>query len=134
MKKFFIKTLVLAFILAPSITLAQVNYNIVNNNQSNVSCLNIDVNSIQALFSLFGCILTKSVWPVLLALSVIVFVIGVIKYISNADDESKRTEGRNFMIYGIIALFVMVSVWGLVAIIQGTFGLSTGPVIPQLPQ
>ena len=73
-----------------------------------------------------------SLWPLLISLAVIVFVIGVIKYIAGADDSAKRTEGRNFMIYGLVALFVMVSVWGLVGVLQGTFGLGNSPVIPQL--
>ena len=30
------------------------------------------------------------------------------------------------MIWGISALFVIVSIWGLVGILQGTFGVSGG--------
>ena len=39
------------------------------------------------------------------------------------------------MIYGIIALFVMVSVWGLVNVLSGTFGFTKteAPTLPGLP-
>lgn len=37
------------------------------------------------------------------------------------------------MIWGIIALTVMVSVWGLVAILGNTFNINTG-FIPQVKQ
>ena len=36
------------------------------------------------------------------------------------------------MIWGIVALAVMLSVWGLVGILGSTFGLGTGSVLPQV--
>jgi hypothetical protein len=36
------------------------------------------------------------------------------------------------MFWGIIAFFVMVSIWGLVALLRDTFGVNN--VIPQLQQ
>ncbi|MDP3902287.1 MAG: pilin [bacterium] len=59
----------------------------------------------------------------LIAIAVLVFIIGVLKYIARGDDEEERKKGRNLMIYGIISLFVMVSVWGLVNILAETFQL-----------
>jgi hypothetical protein len=60
------------------------------------------------------------------------FIWGVIKFfIINADEEAKREQGKQFMIWGIIALAVMLSVWGLVGILSNTFGLS-GSVLPQV--
>ncbi|MEK7552959.1 MAG: pilin [Patescibacteria group bacterium] len=58
---------------------------------------------------------------ILLALSIVYFLIGVFKYIQSAGDEGKRKEGVTMMIYGIIGLFVFVSVWGLVSLLTGTF-------------
>ncbi|MEZ4103334.1 MAG: hypothetical protein R3B55_02110 [Candidatus Paceibacterota bacterium] len=86
------------------------------------------------MFDKVVCILKYSLWPLLISIAVIVFIIGVIKYIAGADEEAKRTEGRNFMIYGLIALFVMISVWGLVGVIQGTFGNKASTFIPQLQE
>ena len=91
-----------------------------------------EINNAMAVLNLLGCIITKSVIPLLVLLSVVVFIFGVVKYIGNAGDSKNREEGRNFMIYGIVALFVMVSVWGFVSILQGTFGLSNSVLIPQL--
>jgi hypothetical protein len=90
------------------------------------------VQNISEVIGLASCILSSAIIPLLVTLSVIVFIIGILKYIAGADEAAKREEGRNFMIYGIIALFVMVSIWGLVGIIQGTFNLPTIPLIPQV--
>ena len=80
------------------------------------------VNSIEDLIFVVGDILLRIV-PVLIGIAVVFFLIGVIRYITAGEDEEKRTAGRNMMIYGIIGLFVMISVWGLVNILKGTFRL-----------
>lgn len=107
-----------------------VNYN-TNNNTNGCSS---DIESIADIFDLAVCILRKSVWPLLISISVIVFIIGVIKYVSKGDDSSAREEGRNFIIYGLVGLFVIVSVWGLVGVLQGTFGIGNSTFIPQLQE
>ncbi len=91
-----------------------------------------EITSIALVFHLFGCILSSAVIPLLITLSVVMFIVGVLKYLTKADEVKEREEGRKFMIYGIVALFVMVSIWGLVGIIQGTFGVGTNVLIPQL--
>ena len=65
---------------------------------------------------------------VLIGAAVVLFLFGVVKYISSGGDEEKRKEGKNLVVYGIIGLFVMVSVWGLVNILAGTFTLESGTV------
>jgi len=57
----------------------------------------------------------------LVALALVFFMWGVAKYILHAGDENKRAEGIKMMTYGIIGLFVIVSVWGLIRILQDTF-------------
>lgn len=93
---------------------------------------NDNVENIYDVFMLFICIIRKSLVPLLITLSIVIFIWGVVNYIRKGEEAAEREEGRKFMLYGIIALFVMVSMWGLVAIIQGTFGLGTDTLIPQL--
>ena len=59
--------------------------------------------------------------PAMMVLATVLFLWGVITYLTNADNEDARTKGRTFMIYGIIGLFVMVSVWGLVQVVYKSF-------------
>ncbi len=60
--------------------------------------------------------------PLLVGLAVLLFLYGVLTF-TFSDGGTKKEEGKQYMIWGIIGLFVMVSVWGLVAILQGTFKL-----------
>ena len=81
------------------------------------------------LFNYATCTINSAVIPLLMSLAVVSFIWGVIQYVINSDDENKKSKGRDFMIWGILALTVMVSIWGLVAILGNTFGINN--VIPQ---
>ena len=76
------------------------------------------------------CFLEQSIVPFLFALALCVFIYGMAKFIGT-QDSGEREQGKQFMLWGIIALAVMFSVWGLVAILGNTFGVNN--VIPQLP-
>lgn len=67
----------------------------------------------------------------LMALGVVYFMWGVAEFIRNAESPDKRKEGQMKMLYGIIGLAVMGSMWGLVAILTNTFGF--GSALPLLP-
>ena len=72
--------------------------------------------------------------PVLMAVSFIVFLYGVYKYfILGGADESAHSEGRTFIIYGVIGFVVILSVWSLVTILTQTLGLSPGGHAPSVP-
>ena len=51
----------------------------------------------------------------------------------HADEEAKRAQGKQYMIWGIIALAVMLSIWGLVGVLKNTFGINVGQsILPQV--
>ncbi|MFC1802245.1 hypothetical protein ACFLY7_02280, partial [Patescibacteria group bacterium] len=68
-----------------------------------------------------------AVIPLIVVLAVLFFFWGLVKFMMNAGEE--KEEGRHIMIWGIIAIFVMVSFWGFVAVLQTTFGVKT-PTVP----
>ena len=78
------------------------------------------------LINFFTDLIYKSVVPLLVALAVVYFIWGLITFIKNADSEPEREKGRSRMIWGVIALFVIVAVWGLVGVLANTFGVRVG--------
>jgi len=65
-----------------------------------------------------------------ITLAIVIFFWGMIKYISEAGE--KKQEGLQIMFYGVIAIFVMVSIWGIIRLLQNTLKVgSTDPVIPK---
>ena len=79
------------------------------------------------VFSILGTIsnIFKVLIPILITLATVWFIWGVIEYVVGGDEEAKK-KGKDKMIYGIIGLVVIVSVWGIVALLTNTFGVQTG--------
>ena len=71
--------------------------------------------------------------PVIIGLGLLAFLWGVLKFLFAKDDD-KKTAGRKFMLWGIVALFVMVSVWGLVEILSDTIFTETRDTAPSIPR
>ena len=74
-----------------------------------------------------------SIIPVVLVLAILFFFWGLAKFILHADDETKRAEGKQIMIWGIIALFVIITIGGITALLQSTFVEPIDPFGPTLP-
>jgi hypothetical protein len=58
----------------------------------------------------------------LFAVALMYFLYGVIIFIVNADDEEARNTGKKHILWGIVGLFIMVSVYGIIGIVLGTVG------------
>lgn len=86
------------------------------------------VRDADSLFALVRSIL-GNVLPIIVSIAVIWFIYNVFAYAISADEE-KKGEAKSRMIWGIVALFVMVSVWGLVGILSKTLNLD--PSTPNL--
>jgi hypothetical membrane protein len=71
--------------------------------------------------------------PILVSFAVLYFIFGVIRFVI-AGDADKKAEARQTVIQGIIGLFVIVSLWGIVFFIGNTFGVGpTGEVNNIIP-
>lgn len=64
------------------------------------------------------------------ALALLAFFWGLVKYIAKADDEKAKESGKSIMIWGVVALFVMFSVFGLVRFLQTSFGTTEDTITP----
>lgn len=64
--------------------------------------------------------------PILSAAALLLFFWGLVVFIANADNETKRAESRHKMLWGIVALFVLVSFMGIIRILAGDFGFEVG--------
>ncbi len=59
----------------------------------------------------------------LFALAVVYFLLGVMKFILNQDNENAQLEGKQHMIWGIIGIFIMIAVYGIIGFITTTLGV-----------
>ena len=93
--------------------------------------LSASAQGLKGVLEVFSTLINAAI-PVVLVLAVLYFFWGLANYILSA--EEKKEEGRTIMIYGTIALFIMVSIWGLIGLLQETFNVKdkAAPIVPQL--
>lgn len=60
----------------------------------------------------------------LFGLALVYFLFGVFMFVRGADDEEARNTGRQHMLWGIVGLAIMVSVYGILRIVAGTVGVA----------
>lgn len=86
--------------------------------------------SIYDTLALFNNVLNSAVALLITAAIVAVFW-GVVLSLFTSEP-AKKKEGIKVALYGVVAVAVMVSIWGIIRLLQQTFSVtSTAPVIPQ---
>lgn len=76
----------------------------------------------KALIQATGGVINQLI-VIVAGLALLYFFWGLAKFIFHAGDIDKHEEGKNIMIWGIIALFVMVAVWGLLNFISSALNI-----------
>lgn len=73
---------------------------------------------------------TVVLWPIsrlLFSAALLLFIYGLVEFMYDPNDKNRRETGKRHMIYGVLGLLVMVSVWGIIHLITGTLGLQRDP-------
>jgi len=107
-KQFIISFLLLSFILVPFFVNAQA---ITADNE-------IGVTAELAQFVTRLAFIISFLTFFVSGLALIFFIYGLGKFILSAGEEEKRKEGKKFMTWGIVALFVMTAIWGIVTLLR----------------
>lgn len=94
------------------------------------ACNAISFDSLLDILIWLKCVIGAAIIPLLFTISFLLFLWGMVRYIRGSDDVKQREENKKFIYWGIIGLTVMVSVWGIVKIVNSTFGF--GNTVPEL--
>ena len=87
-------------------------------------------NNLRDLILMAGSLLNLVI-PVLIALALVIFFWGLIQYIR--DPGKGHEQGRKVMIAGLLSLFIMVSVFGIIRLAQNTLLGGSHPTPVPLP-
>ena len=58
------------------------------------------------------------------AVALLIFFWGIFQFINSQTADDKREEGKRKIFYGLFGMFIMVSAYGLIRLVLGTFGIS----------
>jgi len=64
--------------------------------------------------------------PVLITLALVLFFYGLAKYVLSSSSDEGKADSRKIMIAGLVSLFIMVSIWGILQLFANTFGIGQG--------
>ena len=64
----------------------------------------------------------------LFAVSFVYFIYGVIKFLSHEAGDKTREEARSAIIWGIVGMVIMFSVYGIIGFVLNTFDIQPGDV------
>jgi hypothetical protein len=73
---------------------------------------------------------------VLVGFAILMIIIGVVRFIiaGSSGSEEAQAKAKGTILYGILGLFVITTIWGLVAIVRRTLGTGTpGSANTELP-
>jgi heme/copper-type cytochrome/quinol oxidase subunit 4 len=87
-----------------------------------------DANSLTAKLTNIG----NTVIGLLIAFAVIWIIVNVVRFIMKADSDDRKPI-QNAILWGIVGLFVILSIWGLVRILTNTFRTDTTAPTDQFP-
>ncbi len=95
---------------------------------------NPDLRNVDTLLTNIGEIINSAL-PILVAAALLFFFYGLARFIlASGGDEDAKKAGKHIMVWGVVALFVMVSVWGLVSFIGNALGIQQGQSLPNVPR
>lgn len=72
--------------------------------------------------------------PLVFAVALLFFLYGIFNYfIVGQNQVDKKSEGKSYIIWSITGFVIMVSIWGIVAILASVIPSSGSPEIPSIP-
>jgi heme/copper-type cytochrome/quinol oxidase subunit 4 len=89
-----------------------------------------DVNSLTYKLTNIGNVVIE----ILIAFAVIWIIFNAVRYIMAGDKPEERSAIGKGILWGIVGLFVILSIWGLVRILTNTFRTDTNAPVSQYPQ
>lgn len=107
-----------------------------------VASAQLDTGSNSGELAIFGeqlvTFIGDTLVPLVFAVTFVLFIYGVYLYfIAGGGEDDKRKTGRDYMLWAILAVVVMVSVWGITQLIANGLGFGGDPlddgIIPNLP-
>ncbi len=68
--------------------------------------------------------------PVLAGIAVALFIVSGVRYIYKSGSAESKGKERNAMMWGLVALFVLFSIWGILNLLDETFFAGASGVGP----
>ncbi|HEY4515711.1 MAG TPA: hypothetical protein VJH67_00810 [Candidatus Paceibacterota bacterium] len=72
--------------------------------------------------------------PLIVAIAFLLFVWGVAGFIRSTGSDTDMQKKKGILIWGVVGLFVIFTIWGIISFLRTEFEFGGGVIIPQLPE
>lgn len=86
--------------------------------------------TVKDIIEAVGRFINNSLMPIFVLIAVLYFLWNITEYLTKLNNEKEREAFKKYSVNAILALFVMLSFWGIIAIATNSL-FGTQPVIPQ---
>ncbi len=91
------------------------------------------MNAATALLQRFDDLILQPTIYLILTAGLLLFLYGLVEFIFKARDGSDHKQGLQHMLWGIVGMFIMVSVYGIISLIINTIGADpTNPDVSRI--
>jgi hypothetical protein len=80
----------------------------------------------QGLLDTIISVVLNPIAMLLFAWGFFMFLWGLFEFMKKVDSPGAKETGQKHMMWGVIGMFIMVAVWGLIALVTNTLGLQQG--------
>lgn len=79
--------------------------------------------SVTTLMKSINKVIINPLIVLLFALAMVYFIFGIAKYLLSPGNEEVRKTSKEHMLWGILGMVIMISVFGILSLIMNTFGI-----------
>lgn len=82
--------------------------------------------NVQAIIGRFETYIVDPILLILFSAGFFLFVFGLVQFLITMNQGGEKNEGKDHMIWGVVGMLIMVSVYGIIALLDNTFDLQIG--------
>jgi hypothetical protein len=86
----------------------------------------VNSHNAKTLIESIGSIVSTRLIPLMILLALVYIAYAVFEYIAEGAESQAKEEKKQKIFWGVIGLFIIVSIWALVAIVANSFGIFAG--------
>jgi len=90
----------------------------------NLFFINVAYASVDSFIANVNRLIINPLIVLLFALALAYFLWGMFEFLSNQENEEKKTKGKSHMIWGIVGITIMMGVWFIMYLILDTFNIT----------
>lgn len=81
------------------------------------------IGNLRELFQFPVCIINRYVIPLMITIAIAMFIFGIVRYIAKAENQAEHKKMRDFILWSLLAIFIILSVWAILYFVANSLQL-----------